>query len=157
MIVDHRMKRVLLVLFCLFLPWMSSAEGPRIMATGNDLLEHVQAAMKLFDGKPLTHEEGVNASELAGYLAAFYDMAQLGEATGANFKFKLRLDIPLSQTVRILDKYLRAHPERLHLPSALLVEDAYAEVFPNPNYKSPTAAAPAEEPKRVSQEPKMAP
>ncbi len=119
------------------------------MATGNALLEHVHAAMKLFEDKPLTQEEGVKASELAGYLAAFYDMAQLGEATGANFKFKLRLDIPLSQTVRILDKYLRAHPERLHLPTALLVEDAYAEAFPNPSYKPQTAS---DEARKASQE-----
>jgi hypothetical protein len=137
-------------LLCCFLPLLCCAETARIIATGNALLEHVQAAMKLFDDKPLTQDEGVKASELAGYLAAFYDMAELGEATGANFKFKLRLDIPLSQTVRILDKYLRGHPERLHLPSALLVEDAYAEVFPNPDYK-PTIVPPVEEPKRNPQ------
>jgi len=99
-----RVMKCCAFLLCCFLPLFCRAENARILATGNALLEHVQAAMKLFDDKPLSQDEGVKASELAGYLAAFYDMAELGEATGAVFKFKLRLDIPLSQTVRILDR-----------------------------------------------------
>jgi hypothetical protein len=48
---------------------------------------------------------------------------------------------PVSQLARVLVKWLREHPERLHEPRYILTKDAFKEAFPCPPVTPPKEAA----------------
>lgn len=96
---------------------------------GSKLLRACSAAMRQADGAELSIEDSAQALWCIGYVGGFIDgLAVLGWRGGA-VKVCLPPDgIELDQAIRIVVKYLRANPERLHESgrAALVVSIAQA-------------------------------
>ncbi|MBP1749190.1 MAG: hypothetical protein H6Q52_1729 [Deltaproteobacteria bacterium] len=109
---------------CLFLSMVCSvwAEDKSTWTTGNDLLGD---CVKLENAMP--NSPGADAAR-AGRC--------LGEVNGvSNTMFHYKTICPpngvsAGQTVVIVLRYLRAHPEDLHMNSSLLIMGALSEAFP---------------------------
>ena len=135
------------LLFQLFLPAKAGSKQagqplPRQEAqegqTANELLRDCTYTVRLLDGDSrLTPEETWSAFHCSGYLSGFLD----GYVLGAGFdKLALGSSHPLfclpdggiagDQDDRIVVKWLREHPERLHEPARILVMIALREAFP---------------------------
>ncbi|MFC1816365.1 Rap1a/Tai family immunity protein [Thermodesulfobacteriota bacterium] len=104
------------------------------MADGNELLKQCIAGLKVLNNvKNLSKIEYMDAAFCAGLVQGITDSYRI---------YRLSKTIPSSclpgkvinksQATRIVVKYLREHPERLHLHESNLVIDALSEAFPCP-------------------------
>ena len=73
------------------------------------------------------------------YLAGFRSCAILTEhATGGNAPFLLpKENFSVFQVVRVVDKYIADHPERMNDPPGVIVSNALNQGFPNKAFKKP--------------------
>ena len=105
---------------------------------GNKLLNYCSQAVK--DTEPGTAEEHFKIAWCLGYIYGFKDgfdgLALVSAKDDTDFT-KLRhsyICFPegstIDQAIRVLVKFLKDHPERLHQPSFTLAEEAFAEAFP---------------------------
>lgn len=96
---------------------------------GNNLLEYCTAAIQMIDGKG--NVSSVKASLCVGYVAGLRDMNAIHEFFGGTPVFCItKQQIPNSQLIRIVVKYLQDKPAQLHEDSAFLVTKAFKEAFP---------------------------
>jgi|SRR5215468_1255643 len=110
---------------------------PKLQATGlesgNNLLKYCQAAEKNLNGQSLSLEELRNAMMCIGYFEGV--LGDHGVYQGANpnyqmIRFCIGDDMPISQGIRVLVKFLREHPEKLQMRGSLLIEVAMSEALP---------------------------
>lgn len=105
-------------------------------ADGNTLLRNCGMAIDHFDGVPSTAIPGV---ERAGYvlsclslLSGFRDGYAFGVPAGQRGLICIPTPVPTSQLARVMVRYLRDNPTRLHDRDTALVLFALADSFPCP-------------------------
>lgn len=118
-------------------------DGKNSFSSGNDFLTKCTPALASFDGAPeatgpdsppiAIFKEAFALGQCGGYVHGFTEGAYVrqilhGERSGS---FCLpKGSIPSSQALRVIIAYMKAHPERLHLPIGGLATFAYEEAFP---------------------------
>jgi hypothetical protein len=72
-----------------------------------------------------------------GYLRGIMDSALLASThkDKAPPAYLLPGNWTLEQVLLIVTKFVNEHPEKLHLPSAQIIEEALSHAFPNPEFK----------------------
>ena len=105
--------------------------------TGNGLLTSCSDAIKFFDGdrsKPIM----LSASICISFTQGFFDGLQAMLLQNIALRSKglkpvactEQAHVPLSQMVRILEKFLRDNPQILHEKARVLATAAFSEAFP---------------------------
>jgi Ssp1 endopeptidase immunity protein Rap1a len=150
----------LIVLACLVVPARAQQQQRSLPRDGNELLSWCSILVDAADSPawPSTlsadkvAEEAMKFGWCAGYLDATEDatsLAQIHLAMAAKMGMTLSgpdqvkayamgslvfacipEKAPTSQLARVLVKWLREHPERLHEPKSILVQDAFKNAFP---------------------------
>lgn len=128
------MKRILVfVLICMSGIMCRAAED------GNSLLRECQAAVKSFDGEKLDIRDSLNAAYCVAYVSGILDLDAMWLAYDKKDAPK---NIPLhvctpegeglesGQSVRIIVKWLKANPEKLHWRGETVVVMALRQAFP---------------------------
>jgi hypothetical protein len=106
---------------------------------GNYLLARCSQAIALLDGKSEGWEQLTKATECTAYLDGLVEM---NEAYRKVFEsspaiFCAPEGITGNQAARVVDKYLRDHPERLHESALALSIYSFQEAFPCTQAKRP--------------------
>lgn len=101
---------------------------------GNGLLNDCAAAERVADGGQQS-VDAIDAIRCVTYVEGIGDMNSayrvlLNERHEQPFFCQPDAGLQNQQAARIVVKYLRAHPERLHEPAVLLVTLALSEAFP---------------------------
>ena len=123
-----RLIAILLVSALSAAPGSNGSQPPN---DGSALLRSCGAAVRLSDGARLSDAETVQAVHCAGYVSGFLDaLALLRWKGGATPVCVPAAGIENDQAARIVVKYLRQHPERLHESGRILLITAIAEAFP---------------------------
>jgi len=105
-------------------------------ADGSSLLRKCSLAVRIFDGEKLSSADTVEGAFCSGYIAGNHDMDFMVQMLEEHQKITLMQHAcPPStasgeQAVRIVVKYLRDNPDRLHMPASILVTDAIRSSFP---------------------------
>jgi hypothetical protein len=94
---------------------------------GNHLQEVCNEAIKLFDSRD--EADVFNAGNCFGYIRAANDMYEV-LVNSSNRTICIPSGIRAKQLIRIVDKYLEEHPEKLHNVGSLLVYESFQESFP---------------------------
>lgn len=105
---------------------------------GNALLKQCTPAAKLLDGVHVDNSEIPDAMFCIGYIRATLDVYATWEGTDTALGRKQSVwpclpftkSIQTGQGVLIVVKYLKEHPEKLHLDNAALAAEALREAFP---------------------------
>ena len=102
---------------------------------GNWLLKACSAVIIFMDSQHLDDgEQGSKISTCIGYMQGIRDTTALYQ--GKNLSPLLvcfpEAGISNGQATRIVVKYLKNHPEKLHLPAISLAFSAFIEAFPCP-------------------------
>ena len=101
------------------------------MADGNYLLKGCQEAVIFFDDEDALGDPGSGAGHCVGAVSAITDAMSLYNGTAPTYMRVCRPDeIPNIQGVRIVLKYLKNNPEKLHKFEAYLIMDAFFKAFP---------------------------
>lgn len=96
--------------------------------TGMELLTECRQLVALLD-----EEKDVNLNEAArcaGYIQGIHELTRLYQATKLPTLYCPPDTVTMGQVARIVEKYLRDHPAKLHEPGSILVTDAAKEAFP---------------------------
>ena len=114
------MKHLSTLAFVAFFILLSSstAMGQVVFKTGNDLVEGKQAYKKTNHNAG----DGVIEALYMGYITGVHDATY--------FFYGVSEDVPLSQLISVVGKYLDDHPERWREPASRLVIDALTTAFP---------------------------
>jgi Rap1a immunity proteins len=105
---------------------------------GNSLSEGLRLWKKLDAHGNLSSTEVASAFHAVGYLEGFLGGCGTWYALGSNTPFKLPKEgLGPQQFVKIVDKYLSDHPDRLHLMVDGLLFLALRDSFPNRDYIEP--------------------
>ena len=122
------MKKQILtfVVASLFIVYPTIAFGVHY-SDGNLLQEVCSEAIKLFDSRD--EADVFNAGNCFGYIRAANDMYEV-MVNNSNRTICIPSGISGKQLIRIVDKYLKEHPEKLHNVATLLVYEAFQESFP---------------------------
>ena len=99
--------------------------------SGNSLLGKCQDAVSFQDTSKAKNSE--NAVYCWGFVSGVMSTMQVGNTAPKMMNACIPESNPsvtAGQAVRIVTKYLKARPENLHLPSTLLVMDAFRKAFP---------------------------
>jgi|SRR5215467_6927235 len=124
--------RSLLVAASFFLLCTSSAFArPQSEGSGNDILSKCQTAMRIIDEQ---RESGIgsgvgDASWCIGWVTAVVETNLLRTKTDP-VHFCAPKEMQIGQAVRVIVKYLRDHPERLHERGIILALTALQDGFP---------------------------
>lgn len=115
------MKFSLLILALFFsLPCLAQSSD----VDGNQLLERCSSYLKARDNPPLTVKEQVNAGFCLGYMSAIAD------SNARKQHFCAPDNATIEQLARVVVKWLRDHPEKLHLNAGVSSYTALAIAFP---------------------------
>jgi Rap1a immunity proteins len=89
--------------------------------------------------KFLDDEESMKSVRaVLNYLKGFGDCSVITEAsTKASCPFLLPKENDANQLVRVVDKYIADHPEKLNDPPGIIVWNAFVQAFPNKGFKQP--------------------
>ena len=101
---------------------------------GNDLLQACRQTIEFSESDSKLNE--FNAGSCWGYIRATNDMYQV-MAQNAKRTICISPQMSRKQLTRVVVKYLKEHPERLHNVAALLIYEAFQEAFPCPNNQPP--------------------
>lgn len=137
----RRMKNVVLFAFlCCFLLCSSpSAHADQVYETASQMADECRVAIRVFDshGKEGTMLDLGDSGHCLGYVAGALD-AFVSFQTWRPSKVN-QLCIPdavgMGQSVKIVMKYIDAHPEELHLPAPDIIWSAMHDAFPCPASK----------------------
>jgi len=88
--------------------------------TGSDYLTRCAAAVEMMDNKVVSSQRADDAVECSNYVAGFLDSFQQGNKT--TFCFPEHANT--GQMIRVFEKWLRDHPERLDQPPSELLLSA---------------------------------
>jgi hypothetical protein len=97
--------------------------------TGNEWLPSCSMAVDAADGRSLSTAQLVDAGNCLEYIAGFVDGYVLGSVGGSPIVC-LPEDGTVGQEARILVKWMREHPERLHEAAPACVLAALFKSFP---------------------------
>jgi hypothetical protein len=103
---------------------------------GSNLLTRCSLAVRVFDGEKLSSADAVDGSFCMGYISGIHDMDYAVQMLEENEKITLMKhacipsNVSTAQVMRVVVKYLRDNPERLHMPASVLVTDAIRSSFP---------------------------
>lgn len=113
----------------------AGAEEQSTVWTGNDLLTNCSAFVKVMDGEK--SKDVVKAGYCVGYLVGIQDGLLLMEGVATKNKSAKNVKLvctpigtSVGQFARVLEKFLKDHPEYLHEPSGVLSYVAFTEAFP---------------------------
>ena len=107
---------------------VASAQGQ----DGSFFLQACSAAVKQSDGGQLSEQEGLGALYCGSYVGGFLDAMSITTtlAKGKQFVCTPERGITNDQAARILVKYLRDNPEKLHQSGRMSLYVALANAFP---------------------------
>jgi len=91
---------------------------------GNQLLEHCSAYQKARDNPPITTKEQVSAGFCLGYMSAIAD------SNASEQHFCAHPNATIEQLARVVLKWLRDNPEKLHLNAGVVSYTALHAAFP---------------------------
>jgi hypothetical protein len=77
----------------------------------------------------ITEDDVANVALFSGYLLGLKEGTEVAFAGGQMFCFPDQ-GIELGQQVKIVIKYIKANPEKAHLPTAVLAAHALQRAFP---------------------------
>jgi len=108
---------------------------------GNQLLEYCNVSVQFLDSGGFKNDaQSSKSAWCMGYVAAFLELSEtalvMDETAGHKDMrrfypcFPEETGITTGQAVRVIVKYLKDHPEHLHLPAAVLTLDALQHAFP---------------------------
>jgi hypothetical protein len=105
---------------------------------GNSLLRKCSLAVRIFDGdgEKLSSTDAVDGSFCTGYILGSHDTDYAVQMIEEHDKITVMKhacvpsDASTAKVVRVVVKYLRDNPERLHMPASILVIDAVRSSFP---------------------------
>lgn len=103
---------------------------------GSSLLTKCSLAVRIFDSEKLPSADAVDGTFCVGYISGIHDADYMVQMLEEHEKITLMKHAcppskaSTAQAVRIVVKYLRDNPERLHLPASVLVTDAVRSSFP---------------------------
>jgi len=103
---------------------------------GGSLLTKCSLAVRVFDGEKLSTTDALEGSFCVGYILGNHDTDYMVQMLEEHEKITLMKhacspsNASTAQAVRIVVKYLRDNPERLHMPASVLVTDAIRSAFP---------------------------
>jgi len=103
---------------------------------GSSLLTKCSLAVRVFDGEKLSSADAIDGGICIGYLWGSHDTDFMVQMLEEHEKITLMKhacppsNASTAQIVRVVVKYLRDNPERLHLPASVLVTDAIRSSFP---------------------------
>ena len=133
------MMRSLTMLFICMLAWSPQAiseDGLAQIKTGNGFVRLCSDIDKVGTAE-VTDQVLANIASCTGYIVGLKDgvdvmVAVNNKSHGAADKGLICLpeDATLGQEVRIVLKYIRANPEKAHMPTSVLATKALKEVFP---------------------------
>lgn len=130
----HILVAVLVCVTCLSCRGQESIDG-------NYLLAKCPSAVKSFDHEKLDVAEGVNAAYCIGYVSGVLDMDALWlgfDKKAANKNLSMHICSPggegvaIGQAVRVVVKWLKDNPEKLHWRGETVVVLALRQAFPCP-------------------------
>ncbi|NNB49528.1 Rap1a/Tai family immunity protein [Pseudomonas fragi] len=110
--------------------------GESAMAKGSQLLQQCQETLLIFDGGTSKHP--ADAARCLGTINGTVDGLDIANSF---YSDQVKKDLPpvicwpdeavtKDQSVRIIVKYLREHPEKLHMGNSLLITLALVSAFP---------------------------
>lgn len=118
------MKKYIALIFILLLPSTSYAVG-----TGNELLKDCSTAVKLLAGDNVT--TGFGAGYCMGVIAGASDALIVAwQKDGGKRYFCRPENANNAQLVRVVTKYLKDNPDKLHLSDIALIFLALEKAFP---------------------------
>jgi Ssp1 endopeptidase immunity protein Rap1a len=131
------MKNFFLFAFA-FIVSVSQAAEP--VTDGNSLAEGLRLLDKSVGGSELTSSEVNSAYVSASYVDGFLDGCGVSWAANENLPFQWPKEgLKPSQFLKIVEKYIKDHPERLHLKAKFFLFLALRDSFPNHEYKAPNS------------------
>lgn len=132
--------RILAVLATICVPAFAQSNQHLLDSTGNDFLEYCGVAdkesssMSAFDSARLSDCTYYIAGLLQGILMENVRLrAAEKRAIPANFDDDTVSSLPRIQTVRVLLKYIKDHPEQANIPTCFLFSNAVRKSFPVPH------------------------
>jgi hypothetical protein len=98
---------------------------------GNRLLKNCNAALEYQDSKAQP-DSFINVGHCIGYVTGIMDTIEMWNAVDKNGSMVCLPNGGISpeQGIRVVVKYLKDHPEKLHLASNGLVWEAFLKAFP---------------------------
>lgn len=113
---------------------------PGIIIDSNDLAKVVRLEVRFLDGDMAaanSKESAESITAVLNYLQGFGYCATLTqEVTKTAAPFVLpQENFSALQTVRVVDKYITDHPERMNDPPGVIVWNALVKAFPNKDFK----------------------
>ena len=127
------MRSLALVLLCsitLTLQASNNKSDSPDISEGNGFVRVCSSLYKLDGDKfKITEEDVSNVALCSGYLMGLKDGTVVAFAGGQMFCFPDQ-GIELGQQVKIVIKYIKANPEKAHLPTAVLATQALQRAFP---------------------------
>jgi hypothetical protein len=124
------MKKIALLLSVFLLPSVSYA------ADGNELLSNCSKAIKVSDGGEVLSSDYFGVGTCLGTIRGVIDAGDIinvsSEQKGYTKQnlYCVPVEVSTVQATRVVVKYLKAHPEDLHLRDTRLIVSALAEAFP---------------------------
>lgn len=103
---------------------------------GSSLLKKCSLAVRVFDGEKLSSLDALEGTFCVGYVSGVHDADFMVQMLEDHEKVALMKhacppsNASTDQAVRIVVKYLRDNPERLHMPASVIVTDAVRSAFP---------------------------
>jgi hypothetical protein len=149
---------------------LADAQQIELPKDGNGLLDYCSHVVSLLDAPSTqkTQDDAVKAGWCAGYVEATEDRVEvwrIGAAiqvmaavnAGQPAPAHMHADedfaatcfpdgAPVAQLARVLVKWLRDHPEKLHEPKSLLVMEAFRDAFPCQSAKEANKPSPKPQP-----------
>ena len=127
------------LLVLLFISAVAVAPIEAGIKDGNELSDALSLWKKAQVGGSLSAGEQSKTAYVLGYLGGFLHSAASWEAFGENAPFRFpKGGIDESQFLKMVDKFLNEHPQRLHEIADGLLLVVLRESFPNPAFKAPT-------------------
>lgn len=133
----RNLNSILLLALILVLSQPSAAQGNKVEQDGNYLLKSCIQAIRALDGDNLDPIQGMRSTFCLGYINGFLGSHMLTVSlAGSQPLFCTpksglkRSGVQVGQAARIIVKWLKSHPEKLHLDGDILTLLAIAEAFP---------------------------
>jgi hypothetical protein len=116
----------------------AESEPPRPITDGNSLFEGLRLMKSAQSGVRISQKQGEEAVAAMSFLQGFLGGCGVWQAMGNGMPFRLPKEgLGPMQWIRVVDKYLGDHPERLQEKADLLCILALRDNFPNPDYTGP--------------------
>jgi Ssp1 endopeptidase immunity protein Rap1a len=128
------MKTWLLFLSLVFMVSLCGAQSSDV--DGNQLFERCSAYLKARDNPPLTVKEQVDAGFCLGYMSAIADTndrdvkAALEDHKAAERYFCAPSNATIEQLTRVVVKWIKENPEKMHYNAGVISEAALRAAFP---------------------------